>query len=472
MDRRGCTVPAQDLRLPLIERYHNVGHYGKDYVMRLLNSNKIWWPGMRVDIDRVIGDCTACISHNVQRDGFHPAQSVHSAIPGAHWQFDLAHMPKTQDGKEWLLVVIDVFTGFTVLRVLDHHDTAEIAKKLFEIFSLLGPPNILQCDNDELFTAAICQTLCLKFGVDQRFITPYNAGANGKVEATIGKIKRLLAKDLRGADSLWPFRLCFAQMAYNTRIARLTGTSPFVLMFNRRFNLIHDLTRPDVVIEVDRTKKSWQRFQHEVTSLVYPAVELRAAGVQADYIKYLDKTRQHILTKALPAGTVVVLKDPRYLKGAHKPPLQARYLGNKFIVVERTSNGAYTLRGAADGVLLDRRVTLDQMKVVKGPRFNQEEDDDTIYLVQDILEHREGDKGVEYLVHWKGWPVTDATWEPKEHILDEEIVRRYFEKIGVNEKSARTKRNEKAKEKRKQQREKKQSANSKASSSSKKGRRR
>ena len=125
----------------------------------------------------------------------------------------------------------------------DNNDAAGIAQVLWEIFSLLGPPKILQCDNAPQHTAAIGRALCRLLKIDERLITPYHPEANGKVESVIGKVKKMLAKELHGADSMWPFRLCFVQMAYNTRIAKLTNSTLFSLMFNREFNLIRELTQ-------------------------------------------------------------------------------------------------------------------------------------------------------------------------------------------------------------------------------------
>ena len=452
IDKKGFKVPLLAERMPLLERYHSFGHHGRDQLLRQLDANKLWWPGRRLDIEELMNDCVSCITHNITRDGYHPASSVRSSLPGMHWQFDLAHMPRTPDNLEWLLVAIDVFTGFVVLRILDQNDSDAIAKALWEIFSLLGAPKVLQCDNASVNTATVVDAVCNLMGIERRFITPYNPEANGKVESAIGKVKQMLAKDLHGADSLWPFRLCFIQMAYNTRVAKLTGSTPFSLMFNRKFNLIHDLAPDGVPVPYNPNVGPWQEYQDEVTSFIYPAVELRARGVQADYIKKLNAARRRVIDRPLPAGTTVVLKDERYLKGSPKPPFQPRYRGNEYTVVERTNNGAYVLSDVK-GDILDRRVTLDMMKVIKGPRILRPAEDDDRWVVKEIIGHRPDAKRAgshEYLIWWKDYEKKDATWEPSRNINDEELIRTYLAKAGINRPSAAVKRASAEKEKRAQ----------------------
>jgi hypothetical protein len=50
---------------------------------------------------------------------------------------------------------------------------------------------------------------------------------------------------------------------------------------------------------------------------------------------------------------------------------------------------------------------------------------DDIYLVERLLDkrivQRNGRSVPQYLVHWKGYPIYDATWEPAEHLLGAEI---------------------------------------------------
>ena len=44
----------------------------------------------------------------------------------------------------------------------------------------------------------------------------------------------------------------------------------------------------------------------------------------------------------------------------------------------------------------------------------------------------EEDGGIEYLVKWKGFSKDEATWEPEININEEDLIRKYMNKKGVN----------------------------------------
>jgi hypothetical protein len=55
---------------------------------------------------------------------------------------------------------------------------------------------------------------------------------------------------------------------------------------------------------------------------------------------------------------------------------------------------------------------------------------ETIWIVEKILDSREGDEGWEYLVRWEGYASKYDTWEPEDHILDELLISDYWRHAG------------------------------------------
>jgi hypothetical protein len=53
------------------------------------------------------------------------------------------------------------------------------------------------------------------------------------------------------------------------------------------------------------------------------------------------------------------------------------------------------------------------------------------YQIESLRDHRDGPNGREYLVYWVGYPPSDASWEPEEHLLDEAkgAVTEYLESL-------------------------------------------
>ena len=44
------------------------------------------------------------------------------------------------------------------------------------------------------------------------------------------------------------------------------------------------------------------------------------------------------------------------------------------------------------------------------------EEGEEVYDVETILNHRKRGQGYQYFVKWRGYPITDASWEP-EHVF-------------------------------------------------------
>ena len=139
--------------------------------------------------------------------------------------------------------------------------------------------------------------------------------------------------------------------------------------------------------------------------------------------------RNTVLQQEYPAGTLVHIKDPDWLKGKEyiRPSHVPTYTAPQYEIVSRTNNGAYVLRDAT-GTILDRRVTLDQMKVVQGgirTGSKKQHDDSSIYEVQKLVGHKNVNGRTKYLVKWKHWPDKYNTWEDYKDIIDTRLIRDY-----------------------------------------------
>ena len=233
-------------RRDLIIKAHLHGHFGVQAVFNKLWDLGYWWPKVRNDIQQELMDCDACNRFNVTKSGFHPFTPFSSKGPGDHMQIDLStHLPPSSDGYIALLAVIDVYTGFVILRSLRNSEMDTVARKLWKIFCLIGWPRILQSDNGPEFVNQILRALVKLVGIDHRLISPYNPRADGKVERVIGSTMMIIKKLLHGAKHNWSIYVPFAQVTFNDKVSSLTGSSSFSLMFGTTLNELKDYTQGD-----------------------------------------------------------------------------------------------------------------------------------------------------------------------------------------------------------------------------------
>ena len=431
MDKRGVQETPIEVRQELIERAHLMGHQGIRNIYRNLMNRNHWWPYMYHDIEMVVKKCESCLKYTVGKHGYHPMKPVTALFPGDHYMMDIMTMPESSDGLTNLLVLIDVFTSFIMLRVLLDLSAETIARALWEIFCTIGPCKILQHDQAPSFMSSIMRSILNHQGIEQRVISAYHPKADGKVERSIQTVRDIINKMIKGAHELWPLFVPFVQLSYNYRISELTGSSPFSLMFGRNINELIDYTNYPISTKINLN--DWQKHQEELISLIFPAITLRSKKVQQKRINMLAKYRRSILERELPPGSQVMILDPKYIKNPHtRPKDEAKYIG-PFFIQHRSIHGPYHLRDRA-GVMYDRPVNIDQMKIIhRQPMKDEGEDDDVYqmdYIVKDRINNKTGKK--EYLIKWTGYPHSQNTWEPEDHITDRRTLKKYQrQKAGI-----------------------------------------
>ena len=419
LEKRGKIIVHNLIkRKELINNMHLQGHFGVSAVFNKLWHLGFWWPKIRNDIQAELINCDACTRFNVGKSGFHPFTPITSKGPGDHYQMDLStHLPPSSDGYVALLAVICVYTGFVILRPLKDSTAATIARKLWKIFCLIGWPRILQSDNGPEFVNEILRALIKLTGIDHRLISPYNPRADGKVERVIGSTMMIIKKLLHGAKQNWSIYVPFAQVTFNDKVASLTGSSPFSLMFGRSLNQLTDYTKMEEPISIPLS--DWEEHQNKILSVIYPAISDRIKGAKDKLTEVLTKNRRMLLPNSLPNGATVMIKDV-----TRQNKFEPKYVG-PYTISRRARNGAYVLRDV-DGDILDRHVPIDQIKIISKTARAM---DANTFVVKNVLKHRGAPGAYEYLVQWKNHSEDHNSWEPETNFNDTKCIEKYWSSL-------------------------------------------
>ena len=413
-------------------------------MFRRLWQQGYWWPRIRDDLRELVRSCLPCLRFDVKTAGYHPAHSVEAEGVWDHVEMDLiGPLPASQEGYTYIMTVVDVLSGYVVLEALKSKSMQDLARALWKIICQYGTMKILQSDNGSEFVNSVLHELTQLYGIDHRLITPYHPQANGLVERANKEVSRAVKKAMEGATGAWETWLDTVQIGMNVQVNRRTATTPFALMYGRPFNEFWDFTTAHSVEDwtsfVESRLATWKSL-HEV---IIPAVSERSKEQKEQMRDTLDQ-RRHLVPE-FHCGDMVMAVDPVRSSKWHPVYTGPHPIG------EVHSGGNYTLLDPLGEPMQPRR-TVDMLRLVHAapsmdvPSGREEEDSkistsdsqlelsEQSYEIQTILDQRISKGNQEYLVHWKGYPVEEATWVPEDHFDGIDVINQFWKKKNLEEK--------------------------------------
>jgi hypothetical protein len=410
----GKRVVPEGERRQLLEAKHAEGHFHSLFLFKSLLSAGHFWPGMRKDCEQLVNACQQCAHFNVSRSGFRPLRFVNAKYPWEHLAIDLGTLNVTSPrGHNFILVVVDIFTRFVLLRPLRTKAASDVAEALWGIICDFGAPKIIQSDNGSEFVNQVVSSLLRLEGVNHRLIAAYNPRANGAAERHVGLVKSALLKMCGGNSADFDLYLPAVQRSLNLKIAAKTNTVPFSLMFARPPVELGDYK--DVGSAPVWTPEALKERQTQVLKLIYPTVAATVDSKQQKTIqahgKSIKDASRSLARQKIPVGATVMAKDPNR-KNKVSPVYEGPYK-----VVEVTQNGLYRVTDDA-GVLLGRKIPRDQLKMIAaaegvGQGYLHAPAEE-IYEVDEVLEHKGREGSYKFLIKWKGY--AEKSWEPAENL--------------------------------------------------------
>ena len=219
----------------------------------------------------------------------------------------------------------------------------------------------------------------------------------------------------------WVNWLPFAILALNSLIRVPTGISAYEYTFGKKMNLLKDYREymDQLGSNKEINEKSLELRTREIRRLVEetrPKALERNIQKQEQQKKNQDKGKI-ILKEMLPIGSKVYVK----LMGLKKK-LDERYNG-PYEIIGHTELGNYILQDSLKNKLGDT-FPITRLKPV-----SEAKNDEPVYEVEKILEHKKNGDDYLYLVKWRNFGKKHNSWEPKESFLDVRIIRKYWEKV-------------------------------------------
>lgn len=232
-------VLPKEKRVEVMQLAHDTpwaGHLsGKKTLQRIKGS--FYWPGISGEVKRYCQSCHGCQIKSPTRwsDKVPIAPISRPSIP-----FQVVNMdcigpidPPSSKGHKYALCVVDLCTRWPEVVCLRTLTSKAVCDALLEIFSRLGVPETICCDNGTNFTANLTKEFLERMGTTPRFSTPDHPQSNGLVERWNGTFKSMLFHVIEEHGRNWDKHVPFLLWAYREVPNVTTGESPFEMMYGR-----------------------------------------------------------------------------------------------------------------------------------------------------------------------------------------------------------------------------------------------
>ena len=289
------TPTTEEQKQELLEKSHLLGHYGITAMEQVIHEDyQMHWKGLRKDIEQYVKNCSKCRVFNLGKHVYHPPKNHTANSVGDHWVFDLGTFDiTTPRGNNYILVAMDLFSRFIVLRALPDKTATTVAKEMVSIFSLFGYPKIISHDNGKEFSSQLLESIAINAQIEQRLSLPFCPLGNSACEAAVKSSKAIIVKMLDGCAENWDLFIDGTAYSLNLHKSRLHGMKPYVVMFARLPNELKDysdveISLPEQTLDIKALKDKIKRIDR----ILVPAIKEQIVRTQkADNAYFRSDTK-------------------------------------------------------------------------------------------------------------------------------------------------------------------------------------
>ena len=274
------------------------------------------WPSMSKDVEAFVLNCKVC---DQMRDPVPQNRTPRVPLVSRNiWDWvvcDLIMLPQTTLGYHYVLVFIDVFSGFVKLYKLKDKRSQGVCKAFENLTCLIGPPRLLTSDNGGEFTSELLKCMCEVKGAAKRTSCAYRPQSNSPVERFNRTLISALRKRLLQYGHSWVDHLQYVEWAYNTTPRSNDKMSPYLLMYGREPPLPTYVDVDDSAI-VDKSLREYFKRVKSKTKEVYDEARRRMFESRAKEVEAYNKKAKH---DPLVAGEKVYELVPESTRHKLKP---------------------------------------------------------------------------------------------------------------------------------------------------------
>ena len=431
------------LRTSIISSCHDdvtAGHRGAAKTIELISRN-YYWKGMHRDIKEYVATCIKCQQNKNNNQSplglLHPIET-----PLERWHtitMDLiTSLPATKLGHDAIFVVVDKMSKMVhYIPTVTTVDAPGLARLLIDnVIKLHGIPINIISDRDARFTSNFWTSLWLQLGTRLKFSTAYHPQSDGLTEINNKTLEQSLRAYTNYHQNNWDEQLSLLEFSYNNMINSTTNFTPFFLNYGQ-----HPIA--PVTYEVRKEVRTNETATELIESL-YDTMEHAHANItkaQAAQKKYADKHRRDCTP--FRVGDMVLLSTDNLRGRGRAQKLDPKRIGPfKIIKVLSKLNYQLELPNTLDKIhnvfhvsLLTKFNQSDSFptrpnEITRPPATVLPDQKEEVYEVEQILKHKKVGRKVYYLVHWKGYPMHESTWEPESAFISHrDAINTYHKRV-------------------------------------------
>lgn len=337
-------VPAPEARKLIIASAHDDAmHIGVDKTIGKIRQ-KYYWPRLTSDVRLHVQKCAICKE-------IKPANAPTVPLMGdmrpsnQPWQIIaldyIGPLPRTKSGKQYILVVMDLFSKWTQLHAFPSISVASLKTVLRDHwFFRNSVPSIVLSDNASTFTSKEFGALLENYGVKHWLTSRYHSQAN-PVERVNRSINTAIRSYARDDQRSWDTKLSEIEMIINSTVHSATGYSPFlvakgqeVIVDGRDYNRFQSDEELSLRERVDRIRETSPKIFDLVAKNLKSAYNLSSQRYNLRHRK---------LAKPLNVGDKVYKRNTKQSNANefYNAKLAAQYL--PCTVVEKHGSSSYEL---------------------------------------------------------------------------------------------------------------------------------
>ena len=211
-------VVPRSARREILRRLH-IAHQGVNKTKQLARD-LFYWPGMSNDIAELVGSCRVCQQFAASQQA-EPVQQAPADRPMEQVCVDLFDFKG-----DTYLVAVDAFSGYPWVHRLNRTATENVTNVLDQWFAQFGRPESIKSDNGPQFRGPFGDW-CKANGIRHVTSSPFHPQSNGRAEAAVKNMKKLLQKTSEERSSF------LTALAEFRGMPREDGPSPNKMLFGR-----------------------------------------------------------------------------------------------------------------------------------------------------------------------------------------------------------------------------------------------